>query len=367
MNHSEAVRLKVELQAAGVRIEPGSIGGTGARDGGAGPAEGITLFIRDLVATVPVGALFVARSPFTLGDADATVPGLRLRREGVEVGRFRLAPEPEFYSRFTSDSVPMKQVALRHGFKAIGSTVVQACARNDDACRFCGIALSRKSGATVARKTPAQLAEVSVLALQEGFSHFVLTTGTVNFDDCGISALEPCARAIKEATGGRMKVHVQFEPPSDEAWIGKVAEVADSAAINIECFDEPTLCRVAPGKAAAGLKRYEAAWSLAVESFGEGQVTSFIIAGLGESRQSVLDGCELLCSMGVFPFVVPLRPIPGTPLGSASPPGAEVMMNLFRDATRIIERHGLSADTCAAGCVRCGACSAIGDFLTRRG
>jgi radical SAM protein (TIGR04043 family) len=362
MNHLEAVELKVELQAAGVRIEPGSLGVSGSRSGGAGPAEGITLFIRDLVATVPVGAPFVARSQFTLGDADPKVPGLRLRRDGVDVGRFRLAPEPEFYNGLTSDGVPMKQIALRHGFKAIGSTVVQACARTDDACRFCGIAVSRKSGATTARKTPAQLAEVSVRALREGFSHIVLTTGTVNFEDCGISALEPCARAVKEATGGRMKVHVQFEPPSDGEWIDRIAGVADSAAINIECFDDEVLRRVAPGKAAAGLRQYEAAWEHAVESFGEGQVTSFIIAGLGESRQSVLDGCELLSSAGVFPFVVPLRPIPGTPLGSASPPEAGEMMALYEDAARIIEKHRLSATKCAAGCVRCSACSAIGDL-----
>lgn len=367
MNHREAVRLKVELQASGVRLENGSTGRGGARAGGAGPAEGITLFIRDLVATVPVGASFVERSTFTLGDADPTMPGLLLRKDGVDSGRFRLAPEPEFYDRLTSDGVPMRQVALRHGFKAIGSTVVQACSRGGDACAFCGIALSRKSGATVARKSPEQLAEVSVLALQEGFSHIILTTGTVNLEDCGISALEPCARAIKEATEGRMKVHVQFEPPGDPGWIGRVAEVSDSAAINIECFDAEVLGRVAPGKAAAGLKKYEDAWSLAVDRFGEGQVTSFIIAGLGESRQSVLEGCELLCEMGVFPFLVPLRPIPGTPLGSASPPGADHIIALYEDAARIIERHGLSARMCSAGCVRCGACSAIGDFAGSRG
>jgi radical SAM protein (TIGR04043 family) len=256
----------------------------------------------------------------------------------------------------------MGTIAVRHGRDAIGSTVVQACTRGEDACAFCGISLTRESGATMPRKTPGQLADVARAALPEGFEHVVLTTGTTGSEDAGIGYLEECARAVKSATGGGMKVHVQFEPPERLEWIESIAAFADSAAVNMECFDPDTLARVAPAKASAGIECYKRTWRRAVDAFGPGQVACFIIAGLGERPETVIEGCRLLCSLGVFPFVLPLRPISGTALGGSAPPGAREMTELYEQASAVIKESGMRAGDCSAGCVRCGACSAIGDF-----
>ncbi len=59
-----------------------------------------------------------------------------------------------------------------------------------------------------------------------------------------------------------------------------------------------------------GLTRYRKSWQEAVRIFGPNQVSSFILAGLGENPENVLWGSDLLADMGVYPFVVPLRPIP---------------------------------------------------------
>lgn len=225
---------------------------------------------------------------------------------------------------------------------------------------FCGIGLSLDSRRTTARKTPEELAEVASAAEDEGYSHVVLTTGTAATPDRGIEHLVSCSREIRRVTG--MKVHVQFEPPGDLALIDVAAESADSVAINIECFDRPVLERVAPGKARTGLDQYNRAWLRAVEVFGRDQVTSFIIAGLGESPDSVLEGCRLLCSIGVYPFLLPLRPIKGSPMEKVLPPDADAMMALYEKASEIVTRSGLKASRCLAGCVRCGACSAFPDI-----
>ena len=355
---SDLIRTKVELQCLGVRLDD-SPGRARPRTGGAGPAEGITITIGGLVATLPTGAAFVERSPFALrAEADGS---LVLTRDGVDLMGVEIVAAPAFYSNSTADGTPMNMVALRHGIDAIGTTVVQSCARGE-ACLFCGIALSGSQGRTVARKSPGQLAEVAARAAAEGFTHTVLTTGTTNFEDCGIADLEPCAAAVSLATDSAMKVHVQFEPPSSEEWIERAAAVADTAAINIECFDEATLRRVAPGKAAVGIERYKRTWSKAVEKFGAGMVTSFIIVGIGEPRETVLEGCRLLTSLGIYPYVLPLRPIPGTALGESSPPATEYMLSLLEDAASIIGASGMRAAECPAGCVRCGACSAITDL-----
>jgi len=107
------------------------------------------------------------------------------------------------------------------------------------------------------------------------------------------------------------------------------------------------------------LDHYEKAWKKAVQLFGDNQVSSFIIAGLGEHWRSILWGCELLADIGVYPYVVPLRPIPGSPMEHCLPPRADTMHRIYTAAAAILSRKGLSAGRSKAGCVRCGACSAL--------
>ena len=76
----------------------------------------------------------------------------------------------------------------------------------------------------------------------------------------------------------------------------------DTVGIHIESFDLDTLNRVAPAKAAIGLKRYEEAWKKAVELFGPNQVSSFVVVGLGEDPHSIISGSSLLADMGVYPL-----------------------------------------------------------------
>ncbi len=347
-----ALELKVELQSLGIRV-PGELR---FRAGGAGPADGITLFIDELVATVPTGASYVERSPFSLSDAGGA---FELLKDGRSLGEVRPAPDPAFYAFETEGLVPFHKIALRHGRDGIGSTVAQGCSHGADSCKFCAISLSKELGATIARKSPGELAEVAAAAEGEGYAHIVLTTGTTG-GEMGIAHMAECAASVRARTG--MRIHVQFEPPEDMGLIERVARVSDSAAINVECFDRAVLADIAPGKARTGLPRYRNAWRKAVDTYGPGQVTSFIILGLGEPDESVLEGAKVLASMGVYPFLVPLRPLRGTPLETWSPPESGRVMRLFEAAAATVQEARLSASSCLAGCVRCGACSTITDL-----
>jgi putative N-acetyltransferase (TIGR04045 family) len=111
-----------------------------------------------------------------------------------------------------------------------------------------------------------------------------------------------------------------------------------------------------------GLDRYEKAWKTAVEIFGSNQVSSFLIVGIGESRDSIIWGTEYLADLGVYPFVVPLRPIPGSLMQDDLPPDPEEMKRIYEEVASILKRKGLSASQSLAGCVRCGACSALSLF-----
>jgi biotin synthase-related radical SAM superfamily protein len=136
---------------------------------------------------------------------------------------------------------------------------------------------------------------------------------------------------------------------------------ADTIGIHIETFDHNVLRRVAPSKA-NDREFFIKAWRHAVSVFGKNQVSSFIIAGLGEESTRIIEGAELLCDIGVFPYILPFRPIPDTPLETSRPPAPETMLHLYKEVSVLLKKYGLSSAASKAGCVRCGACSSISLF-----
>ncbi len=95
-----------------------------------------------------------------------------------------------------------------------------------------------------------------------------------------------------------------------------------------------------------------------MQLFGVNQVCSFIIAGLGETITSIAWGSEFLADLGVYPFVVPLRPIPGSRLEKATPPLPDIMKQVYNAVAKILQTKGIDTDSILAGCARCRACTA---------
>jgi biotin synthase-related radical SAM superfamily protein len=87
-----------------------------------------------------------------------------------------------------------------------------------------------------------------------------------------------------------------------------------------------------------------------------------VIAGLGESDESIINGSKLLAELGVYPFIVPLRPIPGSMLEKEKPPSPDRMRDIYEQVAVILHDTGVSQKKNKAGCVRCRACSALPDF-----
>jgi radical SAM protein (TIGR04043 family) len=188
-----------------------------------------------------------------------------------------------------------------------------------------------------------------------------LTTGSTATPDRGAMYVARCAQAVKEASG--LPVQVQFEPPSDLDVLDRVGDLGvDSVGIHIESFDPEVLAWVAPGKARWGIETYFAAWERAVRVFGRGQVSTYVIIGMGEDPRITIDGCKRAIDMGVYPFVVPLRPVPGSLMEDMRPPTPEQMDAIYHEVAPYLAHHGLSAAAVAAGCARCGACSGLAAF-----
>ncbi|MEI6126831.1 MAG: radical SAM protein, partial [Pseudomonadota bacterium] len=170
-----------------------------------------------------------------------------------------------------------------------------------------------------------------------------------------------CAHHIKQQTD--LPVHAQILPPRDLAYLAELKEAGiDTVGLHIETFEPTLLASIAPAKAQRGIDTYVKAMEYAVALFGKNQVSSFIIAGLDGQAAPVIDAAEILSSMGVFPYVLPLRPIPGTPLENRRPPSPSAMTYIYEKTAEILSSHGLASTLSKAGCVRCGACSCLALF-----
>jgi radical SAM protein (TIGR04043 family) len=349
-------RLLVELQSLGVRVVDETAEAMPARRGGAGPSDALFLWVRGLPLTVPTHAGFVAGSPYALHVDEHRAT---LYRDDEQVGPVKLPRRPRIYDMQTADGVPYWKIALLH-LDSIASTVVQKCIYWDtpEQCAFCGIELTRGEQ-TIPVKTPAQLAEVCTAA--RDLDHAVdvtLTTGSLNRRDRGAIYISRCAAAIKEASG--LPIQVQFEPPDDPRVLDEVRRAGvDAVGIHSETFDPEVLARVAPGKAKCGIEGYFACWERAVEVFGRGTVTTYVLLGMGERPELILEGCRRAVAIGVYPFVVPLRPVPGTLMADAPTPDPGYVAAIYREVSAMIADAGLDHVQAKAGCARCQACSGL--------
>jgi radical SAM protein (TIGR04043 family) len=345
--------LVVDLQARGLRVEVP----LERRQGGAGPADSGMLWVGGFPVTVPTDNAAAAGSPYVLKAED----------DGYAIfeGRRRLATaspqqRPRFYDLTTADGIPYWKIGLLH-LDSFASTVVQTCAYwgNDDQCKFCGIEVSLDSGRTIVKKSPEQLAEVAAAAKElDGAVDATLTTGSSNGVDRGARYVARCGHAVKEATG--LPVEVQFEPPRRLDVIDEVADLGiDSVGIHVESFDPAVLAHVAPAKARTGIDQYFRAWERAVDCFGEGQVSTYVILGMGEDPELTVQGCRRAIDMGVFPFVVPIRPVAGSLMADVMPPDRAYTERIYRQVGAYMAERGMDTSVPKAGCARCQACSGL--------
>ena len=346
-----------------MRLADPSAGAAGRR-GGAGPSDHKAVTIGGRTVMVPIYTGAAGRSPFHAEAPDAVGASV-LTRDGAEIGRITFPRPPRFYGHQTFDGVPYWKIAVLHGADVLATTILQTCIRYADratACQFCAIGQSLAADRTIAHKTPEQLAEVARMAvLLDGVKHMVLTTGTPNVIDRGAQILCDSAFAIKAAVD--LPIQGQCEPPRDHAWFRRMhASGIDTLGMHLEAVTPQVRARIMPGKATVSMERYYDAFAAAVPVFGRGQVSTYILAGLGDTAEAILSACERLVGLGVYPFVVPFVPIGGTPLSEHPAPTPAFMRSILAPLGRMLSAANLRSRDSKAGCGKCGACSALASF-----
>jgi radical SAM protein (TIGR04043 family) len=340
----------VDLALLGIRVDVPV-----RRRAGAGPSDDGHLLFAGAGAAIPLRQ----DSPYTVRDD-------RLLFHGADVGvQVEPVRRPRFYDLRTADGVCYEQIARLHGANVLATTVLQTCVRyaEDQRCRFCSIEESLAAGSTIAVKRPDQLAEVAAAAVDlDGVKHMVMTTGTSAGTDRGARHLARCVRAVKQAVPD-LPIQVQCEPPGDLSTLTQLRDAgADAIGIHVESLDDRVRARWMPGKSTVPLSAYRAAWTEAVRVFGRNQVSTYLLVGLGENPDELVAGAVDLIAMGVYPFVVPFRPLAGTlavDVDGATPPSAEVLAEVTSRVAAELRRAGMLGTGQKAGCAACGACSVL--------
>lgn len=356
MNQQTKQHLLVELQSQGLRLLDSDPGG---RQGGAGPSDHKAVTLDNTTVMVPIYTATAGQSSFTVRSNSI------LCQHQEEIGSISVPDQPKFYGLTTAEGIPYWKIALLHSRDVLATTILQTCKRYRDpvtACQFCAIEHSLASDRTIARKTPAQLAEVAAAAVRlDGVKHMVMTTGTPHTKDRGAAYLSECAAAVKTVVN--LPIQAQCEPPDDFHWFHTLKNAGvDSLGMHLEAVNPSVRARIMPGKAEIPVDYYFQAFEAAVKVFGWGQVSTYLLAGLGDTIETLVETCEQLIQMGVYPFIVPFVPLTGTPLAHYPAPTSTFMMDLYQQIGSLLKKTAMSSKQMKAGCAKCGACSALSLF-----
>jgi radical SAM protein (TIGR04043 family) len=332
------------------------------RKGGAGPLGGRYFLLEN--GTIVNAALWNTpqRTDLVIKENDNGYFEIFDMKNRIEHSRLKLVKNPRYYKPEykTSDGIEMKKIALVHGIDCLSSTIYQKCVYQvcNEGCKFCGIELSLESGATIEEKNAKQMCEVIAAAKEEGrCNHMTLTSGTDKTKDKGAKRYIELLKGIKQ-NYPKLPLHVQIEPLDELSYIDELKDAgADTIGIHLEVLDQNIRKAITPGKSRITFDTYKKNWSHALEIFGNNQVSSYILTGFGESLDEFILGAEKMISIGVIPYITPVRSIPGVKDLPLSNPN--LLIDIYRRAALLMKEYGINPLKSKAGCVRCGGCSAI--------
>ncbi len=335
------------------------------RTGGAGPTLGSYFLLNDdILVNAPVRTGQQVDQFHALELQHLKENRFEISFEGKIIPTQLVAP-PKFYQNKLSDGTPMTHVALLHGTDCLATTIVQHCDYFDQGleCQFCSIPVSLEQGKTVLRKSPVHFLKVLKAAKQEKrASHLTLTMGTPDRPDRGVLDYIDFVSAIRKQSG--VPIHAQLEPPESADQLRALKDAGvDTVGIHLEIYDDALRKQYCPGKFHyASFFDYYSAWRQAVRIFGRGQVSTFILLGLGETSEQLHQGFKTTIELGVIPVPVPCRPNPGSHLESYVPPYVENLdqtVDVYLDCAQLLYDHQLDPRSHRAGCVRCRGCTAL--------
>lgn len=333
--------LKIALINRGITISPQAqsfIRQNG--DARIGNYYSLDLFLRGIYINTPLRTKFVALSPFEID----MVPehGLALNYYG------NFVTEVDYDSKniFPRErNIPVDQILfLSTDRLRIQNNSYCTFAKNGVPCKFC-------EATNLCNDFTEEdvIRSIEALFTSKNCPHFrhILVGGLSNDIGAEKDVIIHICNKIREYTD--MPIYLMCLPPKKDDIAEYYAAGVNEFGFNIEVFDRSIAENVMPGKGRIPLSRYLDALQYAVQLSGaDGQVKTAFVLGL-EPLESLLNGVETVCRMGVAPILSVFRPIPNTEMEDVVPPSDTWLYEATIRAEEICRKYGLSlGPTCPA-------------------
>lgn len=205
---------------------------------------------------------------------------------------------------------------------------------NQIGCRFCDIEKND-------REINMEDIREAVKAYQnlQSLHHYMIGGGSdkPNSDFTNIIETAKCIREF-----GNKPIYLMSLPPFDCSILFRLKEAGiTEVSFNIEVFDRTLARQYMPGKGSIPLDIYTNAFREAVKLWGKnGNVRSIFIVGL-EPLNSLMQGIEYACQLGVSPILSLFKPIEETPMSYLLPPSDQELLELYQEVLKTCMRYGI--------------------------
>lgn len=170
-------------------------------------------------------------------------------------------------------------------------------------------------------------------------NHYLIGGGATppNDDFKSIIKIAQCIRQYNNKP-----IYLMSLPPKDISILSKLKQAGiTEVAFNIEIYDRKIAKSIMPGKGRIPLETYFSAFIEATKMFGRsGNVRTIFVVGL-ESKKSLLEGVEAVCSLGVSPILSRFKTIDNTELEHMLPPSDKELYEIYLEVNKICEKYNV--------------------------
>ena len=300
-----------------------------------GTYHSLDLFYRGIYINCPLRVKFTSLSPFSI-DVDGS--SLALRYYDYDLGHVDYDKKVLLLEKETAFGTPLDKILLFASDRVrIQNNSYCTFVKNNVACRFC-------EAVRINNEFTEQdiLSAIDILFQSQNrpmFRH-ILIGGASNDIGSERGTIIKMLRRIRSYSD--MPVYLMCLPPKKDDIVKYYEEGVTEFGFNIEIYDRSIARRVMPGKGSIPLRRYWDALTEAVRLCGRtGAVRTAFIVGL-EPKESLMQGIEEACKIGVAPILSAFRPIHGTEMAKVIPPSDEYLYEITLEAEAICEQYHLS-------------------------
>lgn len=283
-------------------------------------------------------------SPLSLVRSGST---LVLIESGRELTECTLLPRPNFWNKETALGTAAHRLVQFYGATCLNLNIFSGCQffNVEKSCKFCSVqptqALHR---AVVIRKSPAELRDACLLAVQSDKVDWYLQTGGshLNSDE----EFENHVAVLKSLQdilpwNGRFRGNLATMPPTD---LGRIEELfhlgVDHPSFNLEVWPRSAFDSICEGKSKyVGFDHILAAMDKLVDYYGPGWGWCNFVAGLVPLNDQK-DGFTAVAERGIIPGANVFHPDVGSTFGmSVTSPSEGYIVELYRHAAELYHKH----------------------------